>query len=69
MMKWLPSWVAAERGAEIESEAEEVDKSTATKELTKALGVPTKKPTGTMPLTQWVLAFEAYSIGAAVVGQ
>jgi hypothetical protein len=65
----LPSWVTAKRGEESESEAEDVDTSTATKELTKAFGVPTKKPEGTMPLTHWVLAFEAYSLGAAVVGQ
>ena len=66
--KLIPSWVLVDRTVPLESE-DETEQSQAAKQLAKTLGVRTKRIQPTMPLSQWMLAFEAYSLGAAATEQ
>ncbi len=68
MEKFLPSWVMTDRQKDFESE-EETGQTACTKQLAKALGVQTKRPQSTMPITMWMLAYDAYSLAAAVTEQ
>ena len=68
MEKFLPLWIATDKSADDDSD-EEAEQSTSCKQLAKALGVPTKKPQSTMPLTMWMLAYDAYTLAAAATEQ
>ena len=69
LKKFLPAWVLTEGAADAESDDDGEPTSETAKQLAKELGMRTKRPKGTLPLTQWVMAFDAYALGAAVTGQ
>ena len=66
--KFMPSWVMIGKENNADSD-EEADSSAVTRELAKALGVQTKRAKGTLALTPWLIACDAYALAAAATGQ
>ena len=65
--RFEPAW--AESGESPDSESEEEERSETAQEVQKVLGLTKKKPKTTLPIMQWISAFDHYAVAAAVTQQ
>jgi hypothetical protein len=66
MRAFLPPWCAKEVQADSDTED---DASNAAKELQRTLGLKTKAYKPHLNLSQWLAAYERYSLAAVMTGQ